>query len=265
MEDMRWNPFSHLSETKKYSSGRILRSGLWHRIEDTFRVFYGDLFNVDENELGILDYPFPFPRILQNILYMSFKNATAMILVGIFAVPLIATKFIAASMLTLISLPIVGLTHLFVMPTINKLLKRVQQIKVTLVESEKNEDKSKELGQIFSTEKMRSILIIPIEKIENKTEFDKSDYTLASNHSHGFIKKANPDRLALGIYEGRWKLGENPISHSEQPKAIIEITLENKKGIKALLKTNMFKATTYLENEELLGVLEEKLQPKKRG
>lgn len=254
---MKWNPFSHLRETKKYPTGRVFLSGFWQRIEDTFRVFYGDFFNIDENELGLLDYFFPLPRLSQNLLYASLRsNPLIMGTAAIPTVPLIAIKFIAASALTLISFPFYSLTHLFVMPTMNKLSERIQHLKITLADSKDNEDKinnnvEKELGQEFTTEKMRSLLILPVEKWETDYNED-SEYTLASKHSKS-------DDLVLGIYEGLWKLGEKPISVGKEPKAIIEITPENKKGIKALLKTNMFKTTTYLEESEVLGVIEEKL------
>jgi hypothetical protein len=144
-----FNPFLHLTETAKSFSTRILRSSFRMRIVDTFLVFYGNIGSVllpnqsSNARMGLLDFIFPIPRLFQYLSNITLKlpihhyMQEALFVASLLPrLALIAMKFITASVLTAISLPLVGLVHLFITPQKNKLINAIKKTYITLIKKD---------------------------------------------------------------------------------------------------------------------------------
>jgi outer membrane murein-binding lipoprotein Lpp len=284
---MRWNPFSHLAETKKYPEGRMIRSSLRQRFIDSFRVFYGSFI---ENDLGILNYLLVVPRLSQNLaLAIHFNNLlanVAFIFFGAIAFILNAIKFLIAAVLTIAASPLIFLAHCVNRPKINKLSDEIKHLKVKPVKSDQNEkdlkqepqldrvleDQEKDLENVFSsTASMRKLLVKPIYKIDCG---NSSFYTLSWHHP---VEPSSPtphdDKraipiIALGLFKAHFcgcqgPLDDHPLHGPDQHgplRAVIEVKPENKNGIKAILKANTFWATEALEEANVLEITENRLE-----
>ncbi len=263
---MRWNTFSHLADTKKYFTGRLIRSPLWQRFTDTFRVFYGSFL---KNDLGVLDYLFVLPRISQNIALEvnRFNNPLAIattILLGLAALILNIVKILSAVALTIVVSPFILLTHLFANLTFNKLSDKIKHLQIKLAKPSQDnerldaamlnlEDKEKKLGQVFnSTASIEGLLIKPI----YKESF--------SDHEHYYFGSPGTAPAALGLFEARFcgcngPFDKHPLDGDGPLQAVIEVKPENKDGIESILKTNTFWATEALEESGALEVTQKQL------
>jgi len=143
-----FNPFSFLIKTKKFPLANLIGSSLWQRVSDTFWFLSGDKTAFFKFEFkttkqspvfGFLDFLHPGLLLLMMMPTSNnwFANGCAAILKTIAAV-FFHLKSLAALLLTLILSPIVILTHLLIMPFMNKLSHKINSIEILPVIIEKN-------------------------------------------------------------------------------------------------------------------------------
>jgi hypothetical protein len=139
---MIWNPFARLRETNSYPYARLIRSSFTGRIADTFKVFNGDILG---KRMGILDYIYPFPRIMSyailnisiplNMYTTARQLYSGIILLLILAIPTIIVnipKLIVSSALTLLVSPALVLAHLWFHPINKKYMSQIKDLRIRL-------------------------------------------------------------------------------------------------------------------------------------
>lgn len=124
VKPIHWNPFARLIESQSFPFARMRRSSLWARIKDTFFIFAGD------HDLGLLDYVFPLPKMLEVFLnYTKSSDIRKNVLASFILAPLMifqSMKVMAAAILTLVCAPLVGLVNLvFLLFTYPKLVEHL--------------------------------------------------------------------------------------------------------------------------------------------
>ncbi|MES2217339.1 MAG: hypothetical protein V4501_02900 [Pseudomonadota bacterium] len=267
---MLWNPFFHLQETTYYPTARLIRSSFKQRMRDTFKVFYGDIFR---NNLGIIDYIFPFSRLSTAILLLINRgsndnaNTTDIILSAslfiIWSTPTILLsipKLIVASALTLVLSPVVALVHFWFKSDKEKLVNQIKHLKIQLYKSnidqhidqlddQKDLEDENELAQALPTREFDSLSIRPIYKYPEGSACTYTEYALTDTTTSRI--------LLLGIFAIKPLVGVRPSDALGKPLALVKITPQNSTPIKAILTTNMFWATEHLENVEALTQVEE--------
>lgn len=243
---IHWNPFSRLIESNVFRLARLHRSSLWERIEDTFFVLNGRFFQT--NELGLLDYLFPLPRLLRQIMLAIYsgpddrlmspqQRAIAWLLI------LESIKTIASVLLTVLVSPLVGLVHAGF--SLYKSLKKTDKIETIMVKPMKgtienshdvNDDDFLAECTLSSFAKIYPQLNIkPIAKNKGLRDDMLSDnQSIIANHAD----------LMLGAYT------------DETLRAVIEINDTNKPGIFALMEENQFHIDEYCERA---GVMQQAL------
>jgi hypothetical protein len=110
VKPMHYNPFARLIESQNFPFARLRRSSLWTRIKDTFFIFAGD------HDLGLLDYVFPLPKLLEIFLnYTNSSDRRNNVLASFILVPLMifqSMKVTAAAIFTVVCAPLLGLVNL---------------------------------------------------------------------------------------------------------------------------------------------------------
>ncbi|MFA5960161.1 MAG: hypothetical protein WC785_06560 [Tatlockia sp.] len=226
-------PFHNLLESRTFPLARLRRSNWWKRIKDTFEGINGGF--IEDNQLGLLDFIFPFSRLFIN-LTLSEKIPTLVkaLLFPFTAITwLLKTVFALAVMVP--AMMIVSVVHL----PFYLLKKRPESLKTASIISNNIEafadlkgDNLAE-GCLNSNDLMQKKLRIrPL--AHNKEEGSYTELT-ATRKLH------SPEELMLGLYrEGR-------------PYALINPTdAENKTALVVLLKNNFFHIDEALEQANVM-------------
>ncbi|MBA2657715.1 MAG: hypothetical protein H0U70_12165 [Tatlockia sp.] len=229
LHSIRWNPFARLLESKKFPTARIIRSSLWNRIKDIFFILNGSLYA--ENQLGITDYLFPWPRILTAAL-ISDINLIIKFAIFIPAISLLAVRTLAS---LLITIPI-SLFVAFAHAIFNRTTQDIDALKIKPINGE-----FEDIGDIDSFDLLEettlssygllndALTIKPIEK--------NGDLYVEIPESYPLNAKAP---LALGLFQ------------NGVPRGVLEISSDNHKGIFSLLERNEGGVTKALEESEAI-------------
>jgi len=142
---MEWNPFHHLSKTRKFPLARLIYSPFWQRVKDTFKVFYGKWMRnsfAPRLKMGLLDYLFPWQKGLAYFFsQFGTRNGFAFGLCALLFIPWLiieGVRLAVAALLTLvISVLILPIVHAYYAYKKEKLVKRIENLSVKRCMDEK--------------------------------------------------------------------------------------------------------------------------------
>lgn len=224
----------------------MIRASIWMRILDVFFIFNGHLGF--KNDLGILDYLFPFPRLLTNLLKRNIPTPIKVII----AIPTAifwSMRFITATVCTAAIFPITLLTHAAVSIK-SPYNQQTENLKIKPIngnlESIHDLDEKDLLEErpLSSYAKINKNLIIkPIVK-------DKTNSYKEFSVSGTFDK--TQDSLFLGLFEA---------NIPDTPRAIAEISPQNYRSIFAAMKTNKYQIDNTLEEANLSDIVMHEVRP----
>jgi|GEM_PF-5464628 len=242
--NITWNSFAHLRETQHYPLTRFIRSSFVERMADAFRVFYGDIGESNAIQLGLLDYIFPL-GLLADIAYDAASESSPIVHATTFllASPFIVIKLTAAALLAGVSVFFAGVAHRIAQPFINDYKKQIDDLEVTIFEEES--------GKTDSDSDTEENTYVPTYKLF-KDAFDTSqrNHVIVIKPREQLIQEPESDQVSRQLFLDIYQASNNvapTLKYRAEPDGFIEITDKNKKGIQALLKTNLFQATQNIE------------------
>lgn len=217
---VRWNPLVRLFESRQFPFARVLRSKLWQRIKDTYSILNGSAY--EKNELGLLDYVFPIPRLLANLYALDQSDVGKLVV----AMPLalaIVIKTLFAGLTTIVCIPLVVVVHLVIQFFSFKEAK--DQVMVKPIQGDVKSFSDLKGEQHFSPAMTLS-------------SFEKIHQQLVSKP----LAKVYPGdqerrELAFGLYS------------RGVPVGVIDIDTANKSGIYHLMQENQYRMSSHLEEE----------------
>lgn len=170
------NPFAELFETQRFIHARTLRTTFSKKIWDTYCVFFGSFNILDRKKenvpshyhLGILDYltlgiPYFFTFLAVEL--MREKSAVFKVIFGVLAVALLLPRALCAGLLTLISLPFIGLAQAISSSKSSSLKYIINAYSATVKKSDGTESKIN-LGALLSS---NEISIEEVKEVQQQT------------------------------------------------------------------------------------------------
>ncbi|RUR12200.1 hypothetical protein [Legionella septentrionalis] len=226
---INWNPFARLFESKRFPFARLSSSSLWQRIKDCFFILHGDFL---KNDLGILDYIFPIPRLLINLLAFNIP-LVGKIAIGVLAGAAFTIKFALALAVTMILSPMIGLIDLAL-----KLLAPVRNELDQIIKIKPIKGSIESFYDVLPDDLEEEISLTSFQKIHKNLTI-KPLATTAAHYEEITPRRPlieNNENLNFGVYA------------DETPLAIMELNAQNKPGIFNLMRTNRYKIDTHLED-----------------
>lgn len=217
---VRWNPFARLFESRQFPFARVLRSNLWQRIKDTYFILNGSAY--EKNELGVLDYVFPIPRLLAN-LYALDQFYVGKLVVAMPLALAIVIKTLFAGLATIVCTPLVVAVDWLVQffsfkGSKDQVMVKPIQGDVESFSDLKGEHHFSRAMTLSSFEKIHQQLVIrPLAKV--------------------YPGDQERREVAFGLYS------------QGAPVGVIDIDAANKSGIYHLMQENQYRMSSYLEEE----------------
>lgn len=231
---IRWNPFAGLLGSKPFRFSYLQYSSFRQRMYAGFYIINGGFLN---NDLGVLDYLFPFSRLLMPALWAGLPWYISLPI----AIPVLISytvKTITATVLTLAITPIIGIVHALCASCFDP--KNDLDQSVTLcpikedVESVSDLEPDKDLHGSMPFSHFNTISKqLSLRPLAKKT--DQHYEELSSQRSLDNQRET----LAFGLYE------------DEEPTAILDVTEQNLAAIENLRKKNKYQINDYLEEAQL--------------
>lgn len=170
------NPFAELFETERYVHARTLRTTFAQKMRDTFFSFFGSFNILDRGNkkasghyhIGILDvFTLGIPYFLTLVateLLREVRSTPLKVLFGFIAGILVLPRAICAGILTLISLPFIGIAQAISSSKASDLKNKINTYTVSAKDSAGNEIKTN-LGALLINKEMSIETVGQVEQV----------------------------------------------------------------------------------------------------